>query len=297
MAIEQKWPAVPPQLFTANGGAQGQITTANVRGVKVKQFLVIKATGQPDLRIQVKRVTKKTGIIIVGPPADQQTQGKAGLKTTTDLTAYTVAAGALFYAEEQDKVKVKPDDQDIATYEQEPTVARRVVQVDQFGDFYSEDNPLPIAFDGTVSVGNVTIQDDDGDELQVNPDGSINVNIVNGTSSNVIKNTYNEASAVPSGVETLIVQYVVSLILSSALLQRVSVSGSNVGRYQVFVNSVVVDTRRTYYGGQFNEYFEFSMGSGDGYSLAPGDIVAVKVLHDRAYVGDFQGRIQALEIA
>lgn len=296
MAIEQKWPAVAPQLFTVDGGAQGQITVADVRGFKVKQAVVIKSNTQPDLRVQVKRVVKKTGRIIVGPFQDQQTQGKAGLRTTTDLSAYTVADSAYLYAEEQDKVRIKKDDQDAATYEQEPTVARRVVQVDQFGDFYDDDNPMPIAFDGTITVGNVTIQDDDGDELEINPDGSINVNIVNAQTANVIKNTYNEASAVPSGVETTIVTYIVPLILTSAILQRVSVSGENVGRYQVFVNGVVVDTRRTYYGGEFNTYFEFSIGAGDGYTLAPGDTVAVKILHDRVFAGNFQARIQALEI-
>ncbi|NJO48135.1 MAG: hypothetical protein HC840_00305 [Leptolyngbyaceae cyanobacterium RM2_2_4] len=297
MAIEQKWPAVAPQAFTADGGAQGQITVADVRGFKVKQFVVIKATGQPDIRVQVKRVVKKTGKIIVGPPQDQQTQGKAGLQTRTDLTAYTLLAGAFLYAEEQDKVRVKKDDQDAATYEQEPTVARRVVAVDQFGDFYDDDNRVPVKFDGGITVGNVTIQDDDGDELEVNPDGSINVNIINSTGSNVVKNTYAEASAVPSGVETTIVTYMVPLILTSALLQRVSASGENVGRFQVFVNGVVVDTRRTYYGGDFNTYFEFATSSADGYSLAPGDIVLVKILHDRAFSGSFQARIQALEIA
>lgn len=292
MAIEQKWPAVAPQPFTADGGAQGQIAAADVRGVKVKQFIVIKATGQPDLRVQVKRVVKKTGKITVGPPSDQQTQGKAGLRTTTDLTAYTLLAGAFFYAEEQDKVRVKKDDQDAATYEQEPTVARRVVQVDQFGDFYDDDNRVPVKFDGGITVGNVTIQDDDSDELEINADGSINVNVVTAPT----KNTYAEASAVPAGIETTIVSYMVPLILTRAYLQRISVSGSNVGRYRVYLNGTPIDTRMTYYGGPFAEYFEFSMGSGDGQLLAPGDIVAVKILHDRVYVGDFQGRIQALEI-
>lgn len=296
MAIEQKWPTVAPQLFITNGGTQGQIKVSDVRGFKVKQFVVISATALPDLRIQVKRVVKKTGTIIAGPPPDQQTQGKAGLRTTTDLSLYTTAAGAFIYAEEQDKAKIKPDDQDIATYEQEPTVARRVVSVDQFGDFYDNDNPLPIAFDGTVQIGDVTIKDGDGDQLEVNPDGSINVNIISATSNSLIKNTYGTASAVPSGIETTIVSYMVPLILTSALLQRISVSGENVGRYRIYLNGTPIDTRRTYYGGSFNECFEFSTGTGDGYKLIPGDIIAVKILHDRIYVGNFESRIQALEI-
>lgn len=135
MAIEQKWPAVAPKLFTTNGGAQGQITVADARGFKVKQFVVIKATSLPDLRVQVKRVTKRPNdfLIIVGPPPEQQTQGKAGLRTTTDLTLYTVALGASIFAEEQDKNKIKPDDIIQAIYRQEPGTTIGVELNDQFG--------------------------------------------------------------------------------------------------------------------------------------------------------------------
>lgn len=136
MAIEKKWPAVAPQLFTTNGGAQGQITVADARGFKVKQFVVIKATGLPDLRVQVKRVTRRANndfLIIVGPPPEQQTQGKAGLRTTTDLSLYTTASGALLYAEEQDKNTIKPDDIMQAVWRQEPGTTIGVEIDDQFG--------------------------------------------------------------------------------------------------------------------------------------------------------------------
>lgn len=294
MAIEQRWPAVAPKLFTANGGQYGIIKVADARGFKVKQKVAIVAVGQPNLELQVKTVIGPD-TVVVGPFPTSQANN--GLSARTNLTAYTIAAGAYIYAEDQPRVKIKPDDIWQAVYEQEPTVALRTIFVDEFGDFYGPGNPLPIAFDGTVSVGNVTIQDDDGDELEINPDGSINVNIINSTGSNVVKNTYAEASAAVAGVETTIATYVVPLILTGALLQRVSVSGENVGRYRVFVNGTVIDTRRTYYGGAFNEYFEFSTSSADGHGLYPGDTVVVKILHDRPFVGNFQSRIQALEIA
>lgn len=282
--FEKSWPAVPPQLFTANGNTVGLITVANTRGFKVKAKVVLSATAIPDLRVECKRVISKTQLF-VGPI-------NANINARTDVSAYTVAASAFIYQEEQPRATIPPADLAQAVYEQEPGCAIRTIFTDEFGNFYDEDNPLPIAFDGTISVGKVQVEGENGNTIEPNPDGSTNVVIVGGGTS---KNTYNEVSAVPAGIETTIVQYTVSLALTSAILQRVSVCGENVGRYRVFVNGEVIDTRRTYYGGSFNEYFEFSIGSSDGAPLLPGDTVTVKVLHDRPYIADFQGRIQALE--
>lgn len=283
--FEKSWLAVPPQLFTVNGSPNGLVTIADTGGFKVKAQVVISATGYPNLTVECKRVLSRTQMYVGAI-------GKNINDRSIDLTNYSIANGAFIYQDEQARNTIAAQDIVQAVYEQEPTVAIRTTWVDKYGDVYDEANPVPIAFDGTIAVGNVTIQDDDGDELEINTDGSLNVVIVGGGSN---KNAYGEASAVPAGVETTIVQYTVSLALASAILQRVSVCGENVGRYRVFLNGTVIDTRRTYYGGSFNEYFEFSIGSSDGAQLAPGDVVAVKILHDRPFIGDFQARIQALE--
>lgn len=143
MAIEQKWLDVSPRLFTANGGAEGQIKLFDTRGFKVKMIVIVQNSIGEQLTVQVKRVNKKS--IIVGPkPGDPGTQqGKAGLKTTTDLTAYTVIGGSFVYAVEQDKVKLKPDDIIQAVYEQEPVVAIRTFPVDENGNSYNQENPIP----------------------------------------------------------------------------------------------------------------------------------------------------------
>lgn len=292
MAIEQKLAAVAPQLFTSDGGQYGVIKVGNATGFKVKQKVVIVAVGQETLQLQIKRIIGPDTITLGPFPTTQNTNT---LTARTDLRQYTIAASAYIYAEEQDKPKLKPDDILQAVYDQEPTVAFRNVLVDRFGDYYGEGNPLPIAFDGTISVGNVTIQDDDGDELEINPDGSINVNVVIADTGNTVKSFYGEANAVPSGAETTIVQYMVPMLYSAASLFRISVSGENVGRYRVFLNDAVIDTRRTYYGGSFNEMFDFLTVPGEGLPLKPGDILAVKILHDRPQIGNFQGRIQVLE--
>lgn len=289
MAQERTWPAVAPRAFTANGSTLGVITLSDTKGLKTKQLVNIK-NNLGSLNVQVKRVVSKT-LLVVGA-----VDNKIGSWTPLDISSYTVASSAMIEAAEQPKNNIPRDDHYSAIYESDPTVADRVVFVDQYGNFYDDNNPLPIAFDGTISVGNVTIQDDNGDKLNINPDGSVNVNIVSAQTDNKVKNQYGEALAVPAGVETTIVSYVTPLIISSAILQRISVSGENVGRFQVFINGTLVDTRRTYYGGNFSEYFEFAVNTTDGFTLEPGDIVVVKILHSKPYVGDFEGRIQIFEI-
>lgn len=143
MAIEQSWLAVSPRLLTADGGEQGQIKLADTRGFKTKMLVIVQNSIGTHIEVQVKRVNKLS--IVVGPkPGDPNTQqGKAGLKTYTDVRAFTVVGGAFVYAVEQGKTKLKPDDIIQAVYEQEPTVAIRTFPVDENGDSYTDENPFP----------------------------------------------------------------------------------------------------------------------------------------------------------
>ena len=116
-------------------------------------------------------------------------------------------------------------------------------------------------------------------------------------SGNVVKNVYNEANAVVSGATTVLVQYTVPGFITNSVLQRISVSGENIAEFTVFVNGTQIDTRRTFLGSSLSEYFEFITGTNNGFTLMPSDALVVKVLHNRPYVGDFEGRIQVLEIS
>ena len=118
-----------------------------------------------------------------------------------------------------------------------------------------------MAFDGTVSIGDVHILGPapDNNELIVNNDGSINVNVVETPiAGNTVKNIYNEVNAVVSGAITTLVQYTVPIITGS-ILYRVSVSGENIAKYMLFVNSVQIDTRRTYYGSSLSDISNLSL--------------------------------------
>lgn len=158
MAIEQKWPAVAPQLFTGNGTQFGVIKIASASGFKVKQKVSISAVGQPTIQAQVKRVIGPD-TVIVGPfPTTQQTNT---MTARTDLTAYTVAASAYILAEEQDKAKLNPYDIWQAVYDQEPAVALRNVLVDEYGRYFATvtdaDGNIRLAVDAAVSIGDLTV--------------------------------------------------------------------------------------------------------------------------------------------
>lgn len=309
MAFERKLSVVPPQAFTADGNAFGLVTVADSCKFRVKQSAYLVNTAGAELAVQVKKVINPTQLIV--GRIDQ----KIASWTPLDISTWTVASGAKIGAEEQNKNNIPPDDHYVAVYESDPVVADRVIQVDCNGNFYDKDNPMPIIFDGQISVGNVRITacDDDpkpGDkhssiriagtdcdnELEVNPDGSINIIVEPVPSSNSLSvSTYNEVVAIPGGSTMSLVTYTVP-VGKQAVLQKSAVSGANIGRYDLLINSIVQDTIRTMFGADLSGMFDFTSGNTSGLLLSAGDVVEVKVLNPRPYIGDFNARIQVVEI-
>lgn len=183
MAIEQKWPAVAPQLFISNGSQYGVIKITSASGFKVKQSVVVSAIGQPQIRLQVKRIIGPD-TLIVGPMPT--TQNNNTFTARTDLTAYTVAAGSNVYAEEQDKAKLKPDDIWQAVYDQEPAVALRNVLVDEYGRYFSSvtdsNGNIRLAVDAAVTIDNIDVSLDAlTPPTQANPDNVLIAGSEDGT--------------------------------------------------------------------------------------------------------------------
>ena len=292
MALERSWNVVPPQAFTADGTAQGIITLANTAGFKTKQIAYLSSSTLPTpINVKIMKLLSPT-MLIVGPPSANVTSWMP-----YDISAYTLAAGATIGAAEQGKTANPPDgDHYKAVYESDPTVADRVVFVDQYGNFYDKNNPMPIVFDGTVSIGQVEVVGSNGNILEPNADGSINVNILPSTgTTDTVKNVFGSAAAVISGATTTIVQYTVPLNKTS-ILERCEGSGENIGTYTVLVNNVAIALLRTYYAGGFNVEFDFTTGQDNGLILQPGDNVKVTILHNRPSPANFDARIQVFEI-
>jgi len=167
MAFEKRWGSVPPRLFVSNGLASGQITLADTTLFKVKQKVAIIANGEPNLELEVKAVISDT-VLFVGPYGN--------INSRSNLSAYTLAKNAAILADEQPRSGITADEIRRARFDEEPTIADRSVLVDEYGRYYKLINPLPT----TISDGE--------DQLEINPDGSINVNAGGGVNAPTIYN-------------------------------------------------------------------------------------------------------------
>ncbi len=145
--------------------------------------------------------------------------------------------------------------------------------------------------DDSIAIGDPTTQT----LLHVNPDGSLNVNLNSSpTAPGTVKSKFNELLSVASGVTVTIVSYQVPVGMT-AILQRISSSGQNIAQYDVYLNNVKFDTKRTYFGSAINVDFDYTSGSSDGLVLQAGDTLAVQVYNYRPSSANFEARIQVLE--
>lgn len=143
---------------------------------------------------------------------------------------------------------------------------------------------------------NIAIKDpESGNTLKIGSDGQIYVDILS-TSSDVISvNPFNEISAVATNVETTITTHTAAVGKTSRL-QRIVFSGSNIAEYKVKVNGNTIDKKRTYFSGGLDGEFNFMGNDIPGLELSEGDVVTITVKHKRPVVGDFDSRIQVMEI-
>lgn len=100
---------------------------------------------------------------------------------------------------------------------------------------------------------------------------------------------YGEALSVASGSETTILSYIVPPGVFHLL--RVELSGTNIGTFNLYYDSVRMNRLVTYYGGNLSGAWEYFSGAG-GMEVPAGTVIQVKVLHSRPYPGDFTARIQ-----
>lgn len=176
---------------------------------------------------------------------------------------------------------------------------------------YDEANDK-LRVDSSVSVtsitGDVSVEIDaaDGDNiaisdgtdtLVINPDGSINVSIVPGSTTPLVTvNSFAEITSVTAAVETTITSYTVPA-LKTAELVRAEFSGTNIATYNLYKNGTKIAVKRTWFNGNMSESMNFSIDTSViGLELVAGDIITLRVIHGRPMLGDFEGRIQALEI-
>ena len=290
--LEKRFYAVPPQAFTADGTVNGVITiAANACTLfKVKMRVILTATGLPPLELEVKEIDGNDNIQVGPFPNKLGAPGQnTGITARTNISAYTVALGATISADEQKRPAIDYSELMRAVYDEEPTVALRTVIVDECGDRINGTNPLPVAFDGTVSIGDVSIVEG-GNTMVVNSDGSINVNIVSSSDTPGLVINYNEITSVVNGVESTIIT--VNSPPSGHRIEKIEVSGSNVGQYKVYINGIPILTKRTWWT-QFNATFNFEDFT-NGLVLTTGQVLTVTVIHDSPDLGTFEATVMTL---
>jgi len=145
-----------------------------------------------------------------------------------------------------------------------------------------------------ASKDNVAIHDSDGDELEINPDGSITTTSTVSINSKGLKK-YNEVMSVASGVETLVVSYT-ALAGRRTFLQKAFGSGDNIAKYKVKINGTTIDFKRTNFGSDLNADFFFDGELNSGLEVNVGDVITITALHNRGGVSDFNAKIQYLEV-
>jgi hypothetical protein len=148
MALEKKWLKVDPKPFTADGGENGYVYLSNVKGFRIRQRVLLKATGLPNIEADIINVYPDRLII-----------GHYEEKRPVDISAYTVALSATVEASEQDKQFVSQKDLISFVHEREGINAIRVFNVDEEGKPYNETNPLFVRLsDGSISIGTVNAE-------------------------------------------------------------------------------------------------------------------------------------------
>lgn len=121
-----------------------------------------------------------------------------------------------------------------------------------------------------------------------------NVVIFQQENRHVISN-FNGISSVGSNILTTIITYIVPTDITT-YLTSVEYSGDNIAVYEIYINNTLSARQRTNFGTSLNGIFSFiPLDDEWGYQLNTGDLLEIKVIHERPYVGDFEARILAIE--
>lgn len=132
--------------------------------------------------------------------------------------------------------------------------------------------------------------------LSINPDGSINVNIVDSqVVPENVKPVFNKITNVVDSIRTSVVSHT-AVLGKKTYLQYISVNGNNIANYEVEIGGIVIDERSTSFGGPLAEQFELKAYSQNGMLISEGIKIEVFTTHYRQETGDFSSRIQILEV-
>lgn len=130
-------------------------------------------------------------------------------------------------------------------------------------------------------------------ELLPNDDGSLNVKaeIVDSITANKETiNEFGESLLLASGGNAIIATYIVPLS-RTFYLQFVCFSGQNIATYEVLIDGVVIDRKRTWFNGNLADQFDFESYGNQGFKVEAASVIELKVHNFRPDAADFEGKI------
>lgn len=163
MAIEKTWLAIPALALTQNGGKYGELFVSSTLSFKVKQRVFLKSNTVLSKQFEIKRINDDTSMELgaIGQ----------GIKDRSDIQEFLIADSAMLYAIDQERPAIPPDAFERAVYEEEPTVAKRVVLVDTLGRKFSSvignDGKVRLATDTSLSINNLSVTIQEPTEPQI----------------------------------------------------------------------------------------------------------------------------------
>jgi hypothetical protein len=307
---EKRYFSISPRNLTANGTIDGVVTLESVEFFKVGMLVMLKSDAVQNRQVKIKRFISSTQFVVCDAGKSVTTSDKL------DISDFLVSDSSTVEFQEDKRPVIDILEIQRQVYEEEPTVALRTHSVDWLGRSYDQTNPVPVQLsDGSINIGTVnaelevqlshedvegktadSVKVGDGTEIiEVNPDGSINVNLVQSQSSNEeVKNVFASINNVVAAAETTIVAYTVP-VNRVAYLQRVEFSGANIGRYRLYVDSVSIASKRTHHGSGLSGEINFIGGSKEGLFLSSNTLVQLRIQHSRNPINEFDGRVQILE--
>src|ERR1700722_3826868 len=168
-------------------------------------------------------------------------------------------------------------------------------------DVYVINSSLPItitpnsAFQITNGNVNATL-------TTIGANNALDVNLVNNTpltfsvfpQGAIFKSIFNDAGTIASGATVQIGSYTVPNS-HTALLQQINAGGDNIAVYYVYLNGILIDQQRTYFGGNTYALFTYNTGVNPGYNLNSNDQITIFVYNFRPTPADFNSRIQVIQ--
>ena len=143
---ERRIYAVPSTALISDGTSKGQLQVTDNSLWMVGQIILLSSDTQQPIELKIKRILSDKNTMFVGPK-------DRPIQVRTDISDFLITDNAAIKANEQERPNVPEQEVERSTYEEEPTVARRVVIVDKWGNRVDEANPLPV--NATISVSSV----------------------------------------------------------------------------------------------------------------------------------------------